>query len=185
MLPLKLRIVEWKARNGLKILRISLGIVFFWFGALKFFAGLSPAEIIAGRTIQKLTFGHVQPVVSLPILACWECFIGLGLITSKFLNAVLVLLYFQMAGTLLPLFFFRHETFTNNLLVPTLLGQYIIKNLVLISGGIVIGATVEGGQIVSNADAAKKGLAFQSLITRYRNRFQQEPDVKEIARKKM
>lgn len=57
--------------------------------------------------------------------------------------------YFQMIGTFLPLVFFPDETFVHNLLVPTLLGQYIIKNIVLLSGGVVIGATVK----IRNTDA--------------------------------
>lgn len=167
--------VEWKARNGLNILRVSLGIIFIWFGVLKFFHGLSAAEVIAGKTILKLTFGTVKPAVSLPILACWECVIGLGLIFKRWLSFTLVLLYFQMLGTMLPLFFFPHETWTSNLLVPTLLGQYIIKNLVLLSSGIVIGATVQGGLLIANAAAAAKGQSAQTLITVFRKRFKKHP----------
>ncbi|WP_419701680.1 hypothetical protein [Mucilaginibacter sp. NFX135] len=136
--------VKWKVKNGLNILRVSLGIVFIWFGAIKFFHGLSAAEVIAGKTIYKLTFGLVKPIVALPVLACWECTIGLGLICKRWLSFTLLLLYFQMAGTMLPLFFFPHDTWTVNIFVPTLLGQYIIKNLVLLSAGVVIGATVQG-----------------------------------------
>lgn len=171
--------VEWKALHGLKILRVCLGIVFVWFGALKFFHGLSSAEIIAGRTILKLTFGLVKPPVSLPILACWECSIGLGLLFKRWMSFTLVLLYFQMIGTMLPLFFFPHETFTSNVLVPTLLGQYIIKNLVLLSSGIVIGATVQGGALLSNASAVSRGLFMQQLIKRYRSRFKKDPVFKQ------
>lgn len=141
--------VEWKARNGLHILRVSLGVVFIWFGLLKFFPGMSPAEVIAGKTIYKLSFGLIKPVVSLPVLAIWECTVGLGLITKRWLSLTLLLLYFQMAGTFLPLIFFPHETFTSSIMVPTLLGQYIIKNIVLMSGGIVIGATVKGGSLTA------------------------------------
>lgn len=137
------RIVAWKARNGINILRICLGIIFIWFGVLKFFPGMSSAEEVAGRTILKLTFGLVKPPTSMPILAIWECIIGLGLITKAWLRLTLILLYMQMAGTFLPLVFFPHETFNHSVLVPTLLGQYIIKNFVLISGGILIGATLK------------------------------------------
>ncbi|TDG35001.1 DoxX family protein [Pedobacter changchengzhani] len=140
-------IVAWKSRNGMNILRICLGIIFVWFGVLKFFHGISSAEEIAGRTILKLTFGLITPTFSMPLLAVWECIIGIGLITKAWLRLTLVLLYMQMAGTFLPLVFFPHETFNHSLFVPTLLGQYIIKNLVLISGGIVIGATLSGHKV--------------------------------------
>jgi uncharacterized membrane protein YkgB len=128
-----------KDRNGIAVLRVSLGIVFLWFGILKFFPAASPAEFIAGRTINKLSFGILSPALSMPILAIWECTIGLGLILNVWLRLTLILLYIQMAGTFLPFLFFPHETFRGSLFIPTLLGQYIIKNCVLISGGIVIG----------------------------------------------
>ncbi|WP_293308577.1 hypothetical protein [Pedobacter sp. UBA5917] len=144
------RIVAWKARNGINILRICLGIIFIWFGVLKFFPGMSAAEEIAGRTILKLTFGLVKPATSMPILAIWECIIGLGLMTKAWLRLTLILLYMQMAGTFLPLIFFPHETFHHSVLVPTLLGQYIIKNFVLISGGILIGATLKSKKQANN-----------------------------------
>jgi hypothetical protein len=52
------RITNWMARHGVPLLRVSLGIVFLWFGALKFFPGLSPASDLAARTIATLSFGH-------------------------------------------------------------------------------------------------------------------------------
>jgi uncharacterized membrane protein YkgB len=140
-------ITGWMARNGITLLRISLGIVFLWFGVLKFFPTLSPAEALASQTILKLTFNHVGPSLSIPVLAAWECLIGLGLLTRVAMRVTLLLLFVQMSGTLLPLFFFPAEMFTSVPFVPTLAGQYIIKNLVLISAGIVIGATVRGGHL--------------------------------------
>lgn len=133
------------ARSGLPMARIALGVVFFWFGVLKFFPGLSPAQDLAARTISVLTGGLIGPALSLPILAMWECTIGLGFLTGKYLRATLLLLFLQMAGTMLPILFFPHETFTVFPIAPTLEGQYIIKNLVLISVGLILGATVDGG----------------------------------------
>ncbi len=135
------------ARHGITLLRISLGIVFFWFGLLKFFPHLSPAETLASHTILRLSYNHVGVSLSMPILATWECLIGLGLLTGVAMRVTLLLLFVQMLGTLLPLFFFPSETFTLVPFVPTLEGQYIIKNLVLLSAGIVIGATVRGGRL--------------------------------------
>jgi uncharacterized membrane protein YkgB len=141
-------ITTFMARFGIRFLRISLGIVFLWFGALKFFPGLSPAEDLAGRTIDVLTFGLIKPHISVYVLAVWESLIGLGLIFGIFLRAVLLLLFLQMPGTITPLFLFPHEVFTIAPWVPNLEGQYIIKNLVLISAGLVVGATVRGGRVV-------------------------------------
>lgn len=71
-------ITEWMARYGLRIMRIGLGIVFFWFGVLKFFPGLSPAEELVRNTIY-----FVDPSLFIPVLAAWEALIGLGLIFGK------------------------------------------------------------------------------------------------------
>ena len=98
------------AAHGLTLLRIALGVVFLWFGALKFVPGLSPAEDLAGRTIEALTFGAVTPSVALPVLAVWESAIGIGLLLGRWMRAVLLLLFVQMLGTITPLFLFPAET---------------------------------------------------------------------------
>jgi uncharacterized membrane protein YphA (DoxX/SURF4 family) len=135
-------ITSWMSKYGLLLLRLSVGIVFFWFGILKFFPGLSPAQDLAIRTIDLLSFGLVPAQASIHILAAWEVLIGLGLLTGIYLRATLFLLFLQMAGTISPAFFFPAEVFTKAPYAPTLEGQYIIKNLVIVSAGIVLGATV-------------------------------------------
>ncbi len=149
------KVTRWMARYGVLALRISLGMVFFWFGVLKFFPGLSPAQDLAARTISMLTFGLMPPAISVPILATWECLIGLGLMTGLFMRATLLLLVAQMAGTITPLFFFPAETFTRFPIAPTLEGQYIIKNVVLVSAALVLGATVRGGDLVADPELAR------------------------------
>jgi uncharacterized membrane protein YphA (DoxX/SURF4 family) len=146
---------RWMAREGVILLRVSLGIVFFWFGALKFFPNLSPAQELATRTMVALTFGRVQPEVSLPALAVWECLIGAGLLSGLCMRATLLLMYVQMAGTITPMFLFPDEVFLRFPYAPTLEGQYIIKNLVLISAGVVIGATVRGGKLVADPESVR------------------------------
>jgi uncharacterized membrane protein YphA (DoxX/SURF4 family) len=143
-------ITNWMARYGIMLLRVSLGIIFFWFGVLKFFPGLSPAQDLATRTVTNLTFGLIPPNVSILVLATWECLIGLGLLFGVFMRATLFLLFLQMLGTIAPLFFFPQEVFSYLPYAPTLEGQYIIKNIVLISAGLVIGATVRGGAVVAD-----------------------------------
>jgi uncharacterized membrane protein YkgB len=151
---LDVRITRTLARIGVPVLRVALGIVFLWFGVLKFFPHLSPAETLAARTIQQLTFGIVQPSVSLPVLATWESIIGIGLIVNRGMRVILLLLAIHMIGTFTPLIFFPGETFTSFPFVPTLEGQYIIKNLVLIGAAIVVGATVRGGRLVPEPPGA-------------------------------
>lgn len=148
--PIDAALTRWMARYGIALLRVSLGVIFLWFGVLKFFPGLSPAQDLATRTIDVLTFGLVPPAVAIPILAAWECAIGLGLIAGLWLRAVLLLLFVQMVGTLAPIALFPGEVFTRIPYAPTLEGQYIIKNLVLISSAIVVGATVRGGTLTAD-----------------------------------
>ena len=150
------RITGALARYSVPVLRIALGIVFLWFGALKFFPNLSPAETLAARTIETLTFGTIQQDVALPILATWESVIGIGLIIGRWLRAVLFLLAVQMLGTFTPLVLFPSETFTIFPIAPTLEGQYIIKNIVLIGAAMVVGATVRGGGVVPEPIAGRQ-----------------------------
>lgn len=142
-------LTTWMARNGIRLLRVSLGVVFLWFGVLKFFPGLSPAQTLAGDTITILSFGLLTPEAAVLILAIWECLIGVGLIAGYFLRATLFLLWLQMLGTITPLFLFPELCFTVVPIAPTLEGQYIIKNLVLVTAGLVIGGTVGGGRLVA------------------------------------
>lgn len=144
------RITNWMAKNGVTLLRLSVGIVFLWFGVLKFIPGLSPADELATRTISVLTFGIVPPDISRPVLALWEGLIGLGLLSGKFMRVTLLLLFVQMLGTVTPLVLFPAETWKVFPIVPTLEGQYILKNMVLVTAGIVIGATVRGGGLIAD-----------------------------------
>lgn len=140
-------ITRWMADHGVALTRIALGLVFLWFGIIKLGPGWSPAADLATRTIDRLTLGVVSPALGLPLLAIWESLIGLGLLTGRFLRATLLLLFVQMPGTMMPLLLFPSETFNAFPYAPTLEGQYIIKNLVLVGAAIVIGATVRGGRL--------------------------------------
>jgi len=151
------KLTGWMARNGILLLRVSLGLVFVWFGVLKFYPGLSPAQDLAANTIDLLTFGLVPPDMAILLLAIWETLIGLGLIFGLYMRATLLLLFVQMMGTITPVFLFPAEVFTHIPYAPTLEGQYIIKNLVLISAGIVIGATVRGGAVVADPESVRLG----------------------------
>ncbi|NDJ74622.1 MAG: DoxX family protein [Chloroflexi bacterium] len=141
-------ITTWMARHGLFILRIGLGIVFFWFGALKLFPGLSPAEDLVRETTY-----FVDPDWFIPVLALWEMAIGLGLIVGKYMRITLLLLFLQMPGTALPIVILPDAVWTQFPYALTLEGQYIVKNLVLIGAGIVLGGTVRGGRLTSEPEA--------------------------------
>lgn len=144
------RITNWMARYGMIIMRIGLGIIFFWFGALKLVPGLSPAEELVRNTTY-----FVNPDWFIPILAVWEMAIGLGLIFGIFMRLTLLLLFLQMPGTALPLVVLPEAVWTVFPYGLTLEGQYIIKNLVLIGAGLVLGGTVRGGRLDPNPDKDK------------------------------
>jgi uncharacterized membrane protein YkgB len=142
-------LTRWMAQYSIVLLRVGLGLVFFWFGVLKFVPNLSPAQDLATSTISLLTYGLVGPTISLPVLALWECIIGLGLIMGRWTRTILLLLWLQMAGTMTPLVLFPDAVFTRVPFAPTLEGQYIIKNIVLVGAGLVIGATARGGRLIA------------------------------------
>ncbi|MEM1125123.1 MAG: hypothetical protein AAGI71_00620 [Bacteroidota bacterium] len=130
-------IAGWMHRNGLALLRISVGLVFVWFGALKL-VGLSPAEGLVADTVSPF----VNPDLFFPVLGVWEVVIGLLFWYRPALRIGILLLFLQMPGTMLPVILLPEQVFT---VVPfglTLEGQYIVKNVVLISAAIVVGGTV-------------------------------------------
>jgi uncharacterized membrane protein YkgB len=150
------RITHWMARTGIPILRIALGIIFIWFGALKLVPGLSPAEDLVIATVP-----FIPGSVFMPILAVWEIVIGLGFLTGRALRLTILLLFLQMPGTMSPIFLLPERVFTAFPYGLTLEGQYIVKNLVLISAALVIGATVRGGRLVENAREAESVAATE------------------------
>jgi uncharacterized membrane protein YkgB len=124
------------AAHGLRLLRYSLAIVFIWFGLLKPF-GSSPADDLVKRTVY-----WFPPEVFFPILGWWEVAIGLCLLFRPLLRAGLLLLFLQMPGTFLPLVILPEVCFRSVPFELTMEGQYIVKNLVLITAALVVGGTV-------------------------------------------
>lgn len=142
------RITHWMARAGIPILRIAMGVIYIWFGALKLVPGLSPAEQLVRDTVPFLPGD-----IFVPFLGVWEMVIGLGFVTGRGLRLVILLLFLQMPGTLSPILLLPHRVFTAFPYGLTLEGQYIVKNLVLIAAALVVGATVRGGRLTEDADA--------------------------------
>ncbi len=145
------RVTRWLAEHGLTALRISVGLVFLWFGVLKFWPDLSPADQLATETIDRLSFGLIGADLARVLLAILETAIGIGLVTGKLMRFTLLLLVGQMMGTVTPLFLFPDVTWSQAF-VPTLEGQYILKNIVLVAAALTIGATVRGGGLVDDPE---------------------------------
>ncbi|MFN0132281.1 MAG: hypothetical protein ACKVW3_07105 [Phycisphaerales bacterium] len=129
-------IASWMRSHGVTFLRFSVAIVFIWFGLLKPL-GASPASDLVERTVY-----WVDPKWFIPFLGWWEVLIGVCMLWRPLIRASIALLAVQMPGTFLPLVLLPQVCFVHVPWAPTLEGQYIIKNLVLISAAIVIGGTV-------------------------------------------
>lgn len=129
-------VVRWMNTYGFRLLRVSLAVIFIWFGALKF-AWMSPANEMIAHTVY-----WVPPELFIPVLGWWEVIIGVCMLFRPLIRLSIFLLFLQMPGTMLPLFILPEVCYTNFPFGLTLEGQYIIKNLVLISAAIVIGGRV-------------------------------------------
>jgi len=110
---------------------LSLGFVYLFFGTLKFFPGASPAEGLAINTIDQLFNGLIPARISILTLAVWEVLLGILFLLRRNLRVAVVLGLIHMALTFTPIFFFPDASFTD-FPKPTLLTQYILKNLVFI-----------------------------------------------------
>ncbi len=128
-----LNLIKFLNKISLPALRISLGIVFFWFGALKIF-GESPANDVITKTIY-----WFDPDIFIPILGVWEVAIGICLLVPSLIRVGLFLLALQMPGTFLPLLLLPEVCFQSIPFNLTLEGQYIVKNLVLIGAAMAVG----------------------------------------------
>ncbi|MDO0939417.1 DoxX family protein [Streptomyces sp. DG2A-72] len=125
------------ASFGVAVLRISIGVIFLWFGAPKLFPGMSPAESLVEETVERLTFGIIGGGAASFLTGGLESIIGILLISGKALRPTIVVLLGHMAGTFTPLFIFPEHTW-KGYAIGTVEGQYILKNLVLIAAALVV-----------------------------------------------
>ncbi len=138
------KVNSWLTQNAMNLLRISIGIIYVWFGALKYFPNLSPADQLAKDTIHLITFGLIPSSVSIILLAVWETALGIVLIAGVWKRTVFYILLLHMLCTFVPLFFFVDVSFTNSPYAFTLVGQYIMKNLIIIAAALVLNAHAKG-----------------------------------------
>ena len=111
---------------------ISFGIMYFWFGMLKFFPGVSPAEVLAKATLDKLTLGLIPSNFTYCMLAAWEVTIGIAMLLNYTKRGIIYITVLHLLFTFTPLFLLPDISFNGEPYSLTLVGQYIIKNLVLI-----------------------------------------------------
>jgi uncharacterized membrane protein YkgB len=129
--------IRFMQAHGVRLLRVALGLVFIWFGLLKVI-GKSPVADLVARTVY-----WMPPDFFVPFLGTWEILVGCGLLFAVALRFTLFLFWLQMAGTFLVLLLRPEVAFQGgNPLLLTTEGEFVIKNLVLIAAGLVVGGTV-------------------------------------------
>lgn len=131
------RVTGFLRKWSIPALRISVAIVFIWFGALKVF-DVTPVTDLVGNTVY-----WVDPDWFVPALGVVEVIVGFGLLFRVALRSMLALFALQMVGTFLVLIVLPEVSFQDgNILKLTVEGEFVVKNLVLLSAGLVVGATV-------------------------------------------
>tara|TARA_Y100001970_G_C13913348_1_gene689634 strand:- start:156 stop:611 length:456 start_codon:yes stop_codon:yes gene_type:complete len=130
---------------GIFFLRYSLGAIFIWFGLLKPL-GISPAQELVANTV----YWFEDKIGFVKFLGWWEVAIGLTMCYKPLIRISIFLLFIQMPGTFLPLVLLPEVCFTDFPFGLTLEGQYIIKNLIIISSALVIGGTLSDFKIPKN-----------------------------------
>jgi len=128
------KLVEW----SVPALRIAVGAIFLGFGALKFFPDVSPAQDLSQDTFDKLSFGLVPSGVAIIGIATMECFIGICLLANRWMRAATWILVFELVGILSPLVLLPGRLFDGPGGAPTLEGQYVLKDIVLVAAAMVI-----------------------------------------------
>jgi len=134
--------------SDLNLLAVSTGLIYLWFGGLKFFSKMSPAEELATNTVEVITLGIIPPNISIILLAIWEVAVGIFLITNFYRKQTAVLALVHIFFTFFPLFLFYEQSFSNPPVGFSLLGQYIFKNVLIIAALIVIYRSAEQKKII-------------------------------------
>ena len=130
--------VNLKMERKIQLLAISIGVVYLWFGMLKFFPGESPAENLATDTITRLFVGIIPPHISIVLLAVWEVLVGVFLIINFQRKWTVILALVHLVLTFSVFFLLPEQSFKDPPFILTIIGQYVIKNLVIICGLLVL-----------------------------------------------
>ena len=134
-------VTRFLASYSVTLIRVAVALVFLWFGALKI-VGSSPVADLVADTVYWLPQDFF-----VPFLGAWEIIVGLGLLFGVALRLTLFLFWIQMAGTFLLLIVRPDISFqSGNPMLLTTEGEFVVKNIVLIAAGMVIGSKVRNRQ---------------------------------------
>lgn len=145
------RIHRWLVRHSISVLRLSMGAVLLGFGILKYFPDMSPAQGLVVATLHRLTLGlvpHLVPATAaMDCVATLECLIGVLLLVGRWMRPTVALLLVHLVGILTPVVLLPGRIFGGPHHMPTLEGQYVLKDVVLLAAGLVIATTVRGSAL--------------------------------------
>jgi putative oxidoreductase len=131
------RIVDFAAHHAIQMLRISLAVVYLWFGALKVFGASPVADLV-----EKMAF-VVPRRMFVRLMGVWEIAIGTALLFRIALRPTLLLYFLQLTGTFMVFLVRPREGFEGrNPLLLTKTGEFVVKNLVLLAAGVAVGSTI-------------------------------------------
>lgn len=135
--------------HSITLLRVAVGAIFLGFGVLKYFPGVSPAQGLTEATTHILFFGLVPDAAAIVMIATLECFIGICLLSGRGMRLAVWLLAIEFVGILSPAILLPGRLFAGPHHAPTLEGQYVLKDIILVAAGLVIAAgAFRGGRLV-------------------------------------
>ncbi len=128
----KTHVVLSEVFSGNRLIIFSIGVIYFVFGVLKFFPNFSPAEDIAKKTIDVLINNSVHSDISYLVLAMRETLIGLFFILNYKQRITTILAIIHLSFTFSVFFIFPELSFNKSSFSFTLLGQYVVKNIIIV-----------------------------------------------------
>lgn len=145
LLNLESSIIDLFNRIHIPLARFAIFLVYFWFGALKVF-DLSPASPMVLELLAR-TMPFFPPDKFLIFFGLFEALVGILFLIPRFTKLAILLLFGHMFTTIMPLFIMPNYTW-DSFLVPTMEGQYIIKNILIISLAVVLGSKLKLSETV-------------------------------------
>jgi len=139
--------------RSLLLLRWAVGVIFALFGALKLVPGASPAESLVMEAIQAMTFDLVPGRAGVAFTGAIELVLGVLLLTGRLRRLTIYVLALELLGILAPLVLLPSRLFDG--VMPSLEGQYVLKDIILFAAGMVLAATIRGGRLVAGAGTAQ------------------------------
>ena len=117
--------------------RILLGTLFFWFGLLKITDHTSASSLIAKSVY------WFEPQIVVPFLGYWEITMGIALLYRQLLRLAILLFIIRLPGTFLALYYHYNECFSGSIFLPTIQGQYLLKEIALVGAALVIAGSIK------------------------------------------